>query len=306
MGLFSRAKAIVNPQDDDLFGEGFLKRLEYLSIVSRKVFAGRMRAERRTKKSGSGIEFADHREYSPGDDIRYLDWQVYGRFGRLLLKLFEEEEDLPIYLILDASSSMALGAPRKIDYAKKLVAALCYVGLANLDRVSVVAVRDRVAATMPPARGKGRIFKVFEFLRTIKPEGETGLGDAMRMFVAQNKRRGLAVLVSDLYDPAGFEQGINFLRFNRFDPFVLQVFDPVEVRPPLQGDLLLYDCETGESREVTVTPKVLERYAAAHAEYRRAIEEFCVSRQVPYQAAETTIPFDDLILRVLRRGGMVA
>jgi uncharacterized protein (DUF58 family) len=305
VGIFSRARSIVVPKEEDLFGEDFLKKLEYLAIVSRKVFAGRVRAERRTKKSGSGIEFADHREYSPGDDIRYLDWQVYGRFGRLLLKLFEEEEDLPIYLILDASSSMGLGAPRKIDYAKKLVAALCYVGLANLDRVSIVAVRDRVAATMPPARGKGRIFKVFEFLRTIKPDGVTDLGDAMRMFAAQNKRRGLSVLVSDLYDPTGFEQGINFLRFNRFEPFVLQVFDPVEVRPPLQGDLLLYDCETGEAREVTVTAKVLERYAAAHAGYRKAIEEFCVSRQVPYQAAETSVPFDDLVLRVLRRGGVV-
>ena len=164
------------------------------------------RPARRCARHGRGrIEFADHRDYSPGDDFRYLDWNIYGRFGRLLVKLFEEEEDLPIYLLLDASASMAFGQPRKLDYAKKLVAALCYVGLANLDRVAIIAFDERVGARMPPARGKGRIFKVFEFLREVEPGGLTDLGDAMRMFVAQNKRRGLAVVVSYLYDPQGFE-----------------------------------------------------------------------------------------------------
>ncbi len=300
-----RRSAPPAPAKRDLFDEQFLKRLEVLSIVARRVFAGRLRAERRTKKSGSGIEFADHREYAPGDDLRYLDWGVYGRFDKLLLKLFEEEEDLPIYLLLDSSRSMSMGSPRKIDYAKQIVAALCYVGLANLDRVALTAFDSRIVGRMPPTRGQSRIFRVFDFLRGIEPDGETNLADCIKIFAAQSKQRGVALLVSDLYDPAGFERGINYLRFNRFDPYVLQVFDPTEVRPKLEGDLLLHDCETGESREVTVTAKVLARYAEAHAAYRRRIEEFCAGRQVPYFAAETSIPFDDLVLSIFRRGGLL-
>src|SRR5512136_1349897 len=134
-----RQKKAAVTSDDDLFDDEFQRKLDYLALVSRRVFAGRLRAERRTKKSGSGVEFADHRDYQPGDDFRYLDWNVYQRFGRLLLRLYEEEEDLAIYFIVDASASMAFGDGKKLRYAKKICAALAYVGLANLDRVSIVS-----------------------------------------------------------------------------------------------------------------------------------------------------------------------
>jgi uncharacterized protein (DUF58 family) len=292
-------------KDDELFGDDFQRKLDYLALVSKRVFAGRMRAERRTKKSGSGVEFADHRDYQPGDDFRYLDWNVYQRFERLLLRLYEEEEDLAIYLIVDASASMGFGGGKKLRYAKRLAAALAYVGLANLDRVSIIGTNDRVMERMPTTRGKARIFKVFRFLTELEPSGTTNLGDALKTFVAQNKRRGLAVLLSDLYDPAGFEQGINVLRYNKFEPFVVHVVDPTEARPQLQGDVLLYDCETGDEREVTVTPKVLAKFAAAHAEYTQAVARFCATRQVSYIEADVAVPFDELILRVFRRGGFL-
>jgi len=299
------AAAKARATDDDLFDDDFQRKLEYLAIVSRRVFAGRMRAERRTKKTGSGVEFADHREYSPGDDFRYLDWNIYQRFGQLLLRLYEEEEDLAIYLIVDASGSMAFGSGEKLRYAKRVCAALAYVGLANLDRVAIVSTSDRVMERMPETRGKARIFKVFRFLRELEPAGVTDLGDAMKTFVAQHKRRGLAVLISDLYDPQGFERGINVLRYNKFDPFVVHIVDPAEEKPKLFGDVLLYDCETGDEREVTITPKVLERFREIHKEYTHEIERFCASRQTPYTRAETTMPFDELILRVFRRGGFL-
>jgi uncharacterized protein (DUF58 family) len=289
----------------DLFDEDFQRKLEYLSIVSRRLYAGRTRAERRSKKTGSGIEFADHREYTPGDDFRYLDWNVYQRHGRLLLRLFEEEEDLSVYVLVDCSRSMSFGAPPKLDYAKKIAAALAYIALANLDRVSVLSFTEGMEARLAPTRGKNRIFKVFDFLRPLEADGQTSVKDAMRAFAAQNKRRGVAILISDLYDPRGFEEGINQLRYAKFEPHVLQIFDPAEVRPPLHGDVLLLDEETGESREVTITPRILERYAAAHAAYRQKIEEFCVEKQVPYFALETNVPFDEAVLRILRRGGMV-
>jgi len=255
-----RARAPSLRPGEDLFDDDFQRKLETLAIVSRRVFAGRMRAERRSKKKGSGVEFADHRDYAPGDDFRSVDWSVYQRFGKLLVRLYEEEEDLSIYFIVDSSSSMSFGDGKKFDQARRLAAALAYVGLANLDRVTIVGATDSVTSRMPTTRGKGRIFKVFAFLRALKTSGQTDLAAVARSFVAQNKRRGLAVILSDLYDPAGFEDGINFLRFNKFEPLVLQIFDPAEARPTFKGDLLLVDCETGDSREITVTPKILARY----------------------------------------------
>jgi uncharacterized protein (DUF58 family) len=290
---------------DELFDDDFQKKLESLAIVSRRVFAGRMRAERRSKKKGSGVEFADHRDYAPGDDFRSVDWSIYQRFGKLLVRLYEEEEDLSIYFIVDSSSSMSFGDAKKFDQARRLAAALAYVGLANLDRVTIVGATDSVTSRMPPTRGKGRIFKVFEFLRDLSPGGTTDLGDAMKTFVAQHKRRGLAVLISDLYDPAGFERGINTLRFNKFEPFVLHVVDQKEARPELKGDVRLYDCETGEEREVTVTDSLLDDMQRAFEDYQKSIERFCTSRQVPYFAADIGVPFDELVLKVFRRGGFL-
>lgn len=300
-----RSPSSGSAKDDELFDDEFQRKLDYLALMSKRVFAGRMRAERRTKKSGSGVEFADHRDYQPGDDFRYLDWNVYQRFDRLLLRLYEEEEDLAIYFLIDASSSMGFGDGRKLRYAKRVCAALAYVGLANLDRVSIAGTTDRVLDRMPATRGKARIFKVFRFLQELRPEGRTDLEDALKTFVAQNKRRGLVVLVSDLYDPQGFERGINVLRYNKFDPFVVHVTDREDGKPKLAGDVLLYDCETGDEREVTVTAKVLERFEHAYGDYLSEIERFCSSKQVPYIQADVGTPFDELILRVFRRGGFL-
>jgi uncharacterized protein (DUF58 family) len=200
---------------------------------------------------------------------------------------------------------MAFGDGAKLKQAKRLAAALAYVGLANLDRVAIVSTSDQVMDRMPETRGKGRIFKVFRFLRALQPAGQTDLGDAMKTFVAQHKRRGLAVLISDLYDPKGFEKGINVLRYNKFDPFVVHVTDKREAEPKLAGDVLLYDCESGDEREVTVTQKVLDRYRQIYAEYLGEIEKFCTSRTVPYVQADVSLPFDELILRVFRRGGFL-
>jgi uncharacterized protein (DUF58 family) len=301
---FRRAKR-PSPEDADLFDDEFQRKLDYLALVSKRIYAGRMRAERRTKKSGSGIEFADHRDYQPGDDFRYLDWSVYQRFDRLLVRLFEEEEDLAIYFVLDTSSSMGFGSGDKLRYAKRICAALAYVGLANLDRVTLVTTTSEVLSRMPETRGKGRIFRVFRFLREVSASGVTDLEASLRAFVAQHKKRGIAVLVSDLYEPHGFEQAINVLRYNKFDPYVIHVVDPQELRIRLEGDVLLYDCETGEEVEVTATEKDLARFESAAREYVESIDKFCRTKQVPYVRADITVPFEELVLRVLRRGGLV-
>lgn len=300
-----RSAALPVSVEEELFDEEFQKKLDSLALISRKVFAGRMRAERRTKKSGSGIEFADHRDYTVGDDFRYLDWNVYQRFGRLLVRLYEEEEDLSIYLVIDTSASMGFDGGKKLRYAKKLTAALAYIGLANLDRITVVATTDRILDRMPTARGKARVFKVFHFLRGLRAEGKTSLEGSLKAFVAQHKRRGLVVLLSDLYDPEGFERGLNVLRYAKFEPFVLHILDPDDASPKLHGDLRLYDCETGASREVVVTQKLLEKFRSAYESYLSEIKSFCAEHQVSYVAADVNVPFDDLILRVLRQGGFL-
>ncbi|WP_437574425.1 DUF58 domain-containing protein [Sorangium sp. So ce887] len=316
MGLFDAFKRAAAPlrrlsalsagaPDEELFDDEFQRKLDYLAMVSRRVFSGAMRAERRTKKTGSGVEFADHRDYAPGDDFRYLDWAAYQRFDRLLIRLYEEEEDLSIYFILDTSASMAFGDGAKLRHAKRLCAALAYVGLANLDRIAIVTATDEISGRMQSTRGKARIFRIFRFLGEARKGGATDLGEAMKTFVAQHKRRGLAVILSDLYDPVGFERGINVLRYNRFEPFVLHIVDPREARPALRGDVRVYDCETGDEREVTVTAKVLDRYAEAYEQYLDEIRRFCTSRQVSYFRADVSVPFDELILRVFRRGGFL-
>lgn len=290
----------------ELFDERFLHTLEHLHMVSRKVFAGNIRAERRTRKVGSGIEFADHRTYARGDDFRYIDWNLYGRLDKLLLRLFEEEEDLYIYLLVDVSDSMSIGSPLpKLHYAMQVAAALTYVGLANLDRVAIVPFGDHLLDRLPPSRGKNRIFRVFQFLERCAIGGRTELADCMKDFVAQNKRRGLAVVISDFYDPKGFEQGINTLRYNKFEPFVLQVYDPREAEPQLHGDLALVDCETGDTREVTVSRGLLEAYQRAHAAYCGELEAYCTKYAIPFFRTHTGIPFDQLVLKIFRSGGFL-
>ena len=289
-----------------LFDDRFLKTLEHLHMVSRKVFTGNLRAERRTRKVGSGIEFADHRTYARGDDFRYIDWNLYGRLDKLLLRLFEEEEDLYIYILIDVSDSMAIGTPLpKLHYAMQVGAALSYVGLANLDRVAIIPFSDRLIDRLPPSRGKNRIFRVFEFLRHCDIGGKTELAECMKTFVTQNKRRGLAVLISDFYDPSGFEQGLNTLRYNKFEPFVLQVYDQREADPQLHGDLALVDCETGDTREVTVSRSLLEAYKREHEKYCNELEAYCTRYAMAFFRTHTGIAFDQLVLKIFRSGGFL-
>src|SRR4051812_9644203 len=187
-----------------LFDSDFLQKLEYLSLISRRVFRGQLLAQRRTMQLGGGIEFADHREYTPGDDFRYLDWNVYARHDELLLKRFQEEEDLHVYVLIDCSASMGFGTPPKFDFARRVAAALAYIALADLDRVAIVAFAGDIVADLPLTRGKARILSLLKFLENLEPQGTvTDLARVVKGFVRRTQRRGLALLVSDLYDPGG-------------------------------------------------------------------------------------------------------
>ncbi len=289
----------------NLFEEDFLKKLATLSLMSRRATAGIRRGERRSRKRGSGVEFADHRNYVPGDDIRFLDLGVYRRFGKLLLRLFEEEEDLSLYFLVDTSASMGENGARKLNHAAQLVAALSYIGLRGLDRVGVVAVSDHASSRLAPTRGVARMFRVLRFLSGLTARGGTDLEQAAKQFVAQHRRRGVCVLLSDLYDPAGFEAGLNMLRFNKFEPVVLQLTDPADEGQGMQGDVELFDVETGDKREVSLTPQVLSRLRLEVARRNQTIQRFCSARGVPHFLVDVSTPFDEVVLTVLRAGGLL-
>jgi uncharacterized protein (DUF58 family) len=200
---------------------------------------------------------------------------------------------------------MAFGDGAKFDQARRLCAALAYVGLSNLDRVTVVGVGEGVLERLPMTRGKKRIFSVLRFLSGLQTQGGTDLGNAMRTFVAQHKRRGLAILIGDFYDPVGFANGINVLRYNRFEPRVLQLVDAREAEPAVRGDVRVHDCETGRGMEVTVDDAFLDRFRNVHRNYNAELERFCVRQHVPYFAADVSAPFDELMLRLFRKGGFL-
>src|SRR5439155_14648467 len=195
-----------------------------------------------TMQLGTGVEFSDHREYNPGDDYRYLDWNLFARLNQLLLKRFQEEEDLHVYFLLDCSRSMAFGDPPKFDFARQVAAALAYIALADLDRISVTAFADDIVADYPLTRGKGRVLSLLKFLENLPARGtNTDLARVVSGFVHRSQRRGLVIVVSDLYDPNGFERGLDLLRHRRYEPHVVQIHDRAEADPNMLGDLELID-----------------------------------------------------------------
>ncbi|MBW3598365.1 MAG: DUF58 domain-containing protein [Planctomycetes bacterium] len=290
-----------------LFDSDFLKKLEYLSLVSKRVFRGQLLAQRRTMQLGGGIEFADHREYTPGDDFRYLDWNVYARLGDLLLKRFQEEEDLHVYILLDASRSMSFGEPAKFDFARQVAAALAYIALADLDRVSVTAFAGDVIDAFPLTRGKQRILSLLHFLERLTPQGEaTDLARITSGFVQRSRRTGLAIVISDLFDPAGFERGLNILRHHRYEPHVVHVYDRSEAEPDLLGDVELWDVETRTPRKVTITERNLRQYRRIFSEFMQSVETYCRAYGLGCTRASTEVPFDQLVLQMMRAAGAVA
>lgn len=290
---------------DHQFDEKFLQRLEYLYLVSQKMANRRLRANRDSEIAGSGLEFADHREYTPGDDFRNIDWKLYARTEKLFLKLFEEEQDLYIYFLIDCSRSMQLGDPSKWWYAKRVTAALSYIGLSNLDRVGIVPFSSQPMDRFAPTRGRNQIFRVFEFLQNMAPGEETGLESSLRTFVKQTSRKGMAVVLSDFFDPEGYREALDQLRYHKFDPVVIQVFDRRELDPSVTGDIELVDAETGETESLTVTPKLKRQYRERFHQFSDELEAYCKRHQILSFRTPVQEAFDELILRVFRAGGFV-
>jgi uncharacterized protein (DUF58 family) len=284
-----------------LFPPDFLTKLEYLSIMSKRVFRGSLLAQRRTMQLGSGIEFSDHREYATGDDLRYLDWNVYARHGDLLLKRFQEEQDLHVYLMVDCSKSMGVGDPPKFDLARQLTAALAYIALADLDRIAVVAYANDIISEFPVARGKARILALMKYLESLTTVGtDTNLSKAVQGLLHRGTRNGLVVVLSDLFDPNGFARGFDQLRSRRFEAHVLQLHDPKEADPKLLGDAELEDVENGSIRMVTINERMLRRYLQLFTDHQTSVRDYCRRYGLSCTQSPSIVPFDELVMTMMR------
>ncbi len=288
-----------------LLAPEFLQKLETLSLVSRRRFRGLQRGDRRSTARGRGVEFDDHRAYHPGDDYRYIDWNVVSRLDRLFVKMFSEEEDLDVSLLVDTSRSMAAGDPPKLRLATQLAAAIGYIGLVNLDRVGVTAFASTNAARLDRLRGRSRAFDLLEFLERLEPAGDTDLGLALRRHLATSRRRGLLILLSDLFDPRGYEPGLLLCRHHRVQTFLIHVLAEEELAPRLAGDLRLVDVETHQAVDVTVDAEALRAYAAARDAFFHGIERFCFRHGIDYLRTTSSVPVETLALRWLRQGGLL-
>jgi uncharacterized protein (DUF58 family) len=288
-----------------LLDPSFMARLDQLDIISRKLLAGKMKGERRSKRRGQSVEFADYRNYVVGDDLRFIDWNVYARLERLFLKLFLEEEDLALYLLVDMSKSCDYGQPHKAHYMKQVAAALGYIGLVNYNRVTVAAFNNTVMAETGGLRGRTRVPQMLDFVSGLEPAGPSHLAEACRRFALQHRQKGICVILSDFSDKGGYEAGLRYVASGRYDLFCVQVLSPQEIDPDLQGDLKLKDMEDDDTAEVSITQPLIRQYKANLNAYCLALKEYITRRGGTYLFTSTAVPFDTLVLNYLRERGLL-
>ncbi len=292
--------------EQTLLDPQLMAKLEQLELLTRKIFRGSMKGERRSKRRGESVEFADYRNYVPGDDLRFLDWNVYARLDKLFLKLFLEEEDLHVSVLFDISKSMDWGKPvTKGLYAKRIAAALAYIGLCNYDRVSLYAFSDHLQYEMKGMRGRRATAQMLHFLEEIEFEGGSNLVNTCKHYAIRHPQRGIVILLSDFLDKDGFESGLRFLLGRELDLYVIQIMSPDELDPTLTGDLKLKDVEDDDLAEVTVTRALINRYKQNVQTYCQSLKEYCARRGVNYLFATPEVDFDQVVLKVLRRRGLV-
>ena len=288
-----------------LLSPEFMARLDQLDLMSRKMLAGKMKGERRSKRRGQSVEFADYRNYTVGDDLRFIDWNIYARLDRLFLKLFLEEEDLALYILLDVSKSCDYGEPNKAFYLKQVAASLAYIGLVNYNRVSISAVADGVVAETGAMRGRRRVAQMIDFVSKLQPTGASHLAEACRRFALQHRQKGVCVVLSDFFVKEGFENGLRYVAGGKYDLFAVQTLSPQELEPDLQGDLKLRDIEDDDLAEVSITGPLLKQYKANLNAYCLALKDYLTRRGGTYFFTSTAVPFDTLVLNYLREIGLL-
>jgi uncharacterized protein (DUF58 family) len=306
---------------EELLSSELAARLDRLDLASRKIFSGSLPGERRSKRRGSSVEFDDYRPYAPGDDTRHLDWSVLARMDRLFIKLFREEQDLSVTILLDASPSMDAGTPSKLIFSHRLAMALSYSALVSQNRVTIASFGTAAGYRgLPPARGRRWIQTVAEFLienmRQDPPApgaAQATFADALRRAARERVGSGVFVLLSDCLVREGYRPGLSVLADTGrggFDTTVVQILSPAELDPAaerdrLSGDLRLTDSETGAAAEITVSAELIERYRRRVRGYCDDLAAFCRSRGIRHTQILSSTPVEEVVLRSLRKIGVL-
>jgi len=305
-GLIAAKPETGNPQPETLFDTDFLRRLERLHLIAKRLNWAGAKGEHAVSRKGFSLEFSDYRRYQRGDDLRYIDWNIYRRLDRLLLKVFTAEEEMNIYLLVDTSRSMAEGEPVKLEYAKKVAAALGYIGLKNLDRVGGAAFSSVLHKPLTLGRGRKQILTMFRFLAKLTCTGETNLRGAVHAFTNLFPHPGFVVIVSDLFDPSGWRAALEELTGKSYQVLLVHIVDEGELKPQPWGDVALVDVEAGGERKFFLDADLVRRFEQEMAGYFHEIEALCASRRIDYLRTTTQTPFDEFVLQTLRRVSSVA
>lgn len=282
-----------------------LRRLEQFELLARRRSQSSRLGERRSRARGQSVEFADHRNYVAGDDLRYLDWNLYGRLDRLFIKLYEEERELPVRLFLDASESMAFGQPPKFNLTRQIAAAIGYVGLCGFDEISILPfpsehISPGILGAMKRIRGKSSSLKLFQFLDQLEAKSGADLNQALRNGALQARSKGLAIVISDFLDPNGYETGLQSLVSRGFEVTAIQILAPEEWTPDCSGDLRLVDAELGIEQEVTYGKYRLKAYQETVKRYCQRLKEYCTGRGIHFFHVQSDHPLEQLLLKQLR------
>jgi uncharacterized protein (DUF58 family) len=285
----------------ELLDSKFMARLDSLDVLSRKILQGKLQGERRSKQRGQSVEFADHRAYVVGDDLRFVDWNAYGRLEQLFLKLFLEEQDLTIHIVADTSASMSVGEPSKDFFARRLAAALGYISLVNNNRLTVSLFGDGLRVQLANVRGRGCLPQMAELLLTAECDGFSDFEKACRDIATSRIGSGVTIVISDFLFKQGYENALRRLIGARYDLYVIQVLSPQEIAPELAGDLKLLDIEDADAAEITISSALLKYYKRNLAAYCDELRNFCTSRGAVYVRANSADSVESLVLNYLRR-----
>ncbi len=285
----------------DLLDPAFMNRLDSLDVLSRKILQGKLHGERRSKRRGQSVEFADYRPYVAGDDLRFVDWNIYGRLEQLFLKLFLEEQDLTVHIVVDGSASMSVGEPSKELFIKKLAAALGYVSLVNNNRVSISFFADGIKGQLANMRGRNYLHQMAEYLLTTDCDGFSDFDSSCRQLAAGRIGSGVMIVLSDFLFKEGYDSGLRRLIGGHYDLYAIQVLSAQELTPDLSGELKLIDVEDTDVAEITVSAALTKYYKRNVTAYCNELRSFCTRRGAVYVLANSSDSVELLVLNYLRR-----
>jgi len=284
----------------------FLEKLERLALRWQKSFPGLVGGHNPSRFAGAGQEFLDHRTFHHGDDLRAVNWRAYLRLEKLFLKMFQVEPRVPVRMLLDTSESMNSEGGAKFDYARRLIAALCYVGLVRLDTIVLQPFSSRLGEGLHCGGGRHRFSPVVEYLSDLKAGGPTNYLEVVRQFISSHPQRGLVVIISDFLDDAGCEKPLQYLADFGHELVLVQIWSEEDRTPPWTGELDLVDAETEARLHLQFDDAARDSYTRAFDSYSAGLQQLAIRNSGRYVGVSTTVPIEDIVFGALVRSRVIA